>query len=510
MKKILIILIVINLFACSSTSEPEKTTELTWYVNFSWYQDDFNDSLVSQVIEEKFNVDLKIVSPSGDASRKLESMVNQDKLADIMTLQWWNPQITKMIENQMIYPLNQLAEKYQIDLDSNIDQLVYDFNEIAGNLYYYPNSYFLPEDYQNSNYLASNQTFLVRKDIYEALGEPDMTSIDGYYNSIVKASELYPEVSLVGAHEFNSNGNVSFDEYLMNFLAIPFIKEGQLYDRYTDPDYLEWLRMYNLLYRQGYIDESIFTDKKEQMDEKLMQGNYFSMIFQRTDIEYAQINLNSKQSDMIYIAVDGPKNSNGDDPVLPGVGINGWCDTMISKNSKNPELAIKIVNYLLSDEGQKLLYLGVEGETYTIDNNNNPVVKDELQDLYSSDRIKFNQEYGFKDTYWMLEKTRVNLKWQHDLQGPLKQLENWAYPYTVYPDNDIRISDDNYIEIKENIDSLWSKVLIKLLTAKNDEEFDNIVADFVESRSLLNYDYYRAITAKEIERNLNDLVNVNE
>lgn len=33
----------------------------------------------------------------------------------------------------------------------------------------------------------------------------------------------------------------------------------------------------------------------------------------------------------IYMAVEGPRNSNGDDPTLPTNNMNGWTLTLISK-----------------------------------------------------------------------------------------------------------------------------------------------------------------------------------
>ena len=510
MKKLLIILLLITLSSCKTSEEVTSRSTITWYVNFSWYQDDFEDSLVAKTIEDKFNVDLQIVSPTGDADRKLTSMINQDKLTDLITLEWWNPEVDDLIAADQVYALNQLAQEYDINFSDNIDELVYDYHALDGNLYYYPNAYFLPEDYANDNYQASNQCFLVRKDIYEAIGSPDMSTISGYYDAIVKAKALYPDVSLIGAHEFNDNGSVSFDEYLMNFLAIPYLKDGEYYDRFTDPEYLAWLKMFNQLYQEGYIDETIFTDKREQVEEKLNDGGYFTMIYQRTDIEYPEINLYHTNPEMVYIAVDGPANSNHDDPVLPGIGINGWCDTMISKSSNYPQLSMEIMNFLLSEEGQKLLYLGVEKTTYTINDQQEVEINSDLEELYENNRSEFNAQYGFMDTYWMLEQTRVNLKWQQDIQAPLAQMANWAKSYTVYPIAEINVNDDIYNNIENKINNLWSQTLIDLLTSSDEESFDKTLTNFINQRDSYNYSYYQQVKTQAILKNMQGLVTDDE
>ena len=46
----------------------------------------------------------------------------------------------------------------------------------------------------------------------------------------------------------------------------------------------------------------------------------------------------------------------------------------------DPEKAIKFLDYLISEEGQKMVYLGVEGEMYEM-KDGVPVIKKEVQDL---------------------------------------------------------------------------------------------------------------------------------
>ena len=81
------------------------------------------------------------------------------------------------------------------------------------------------------------------------------------------------------------------------------------------------------------------------MSEKILNGQYFCMIYQYTDMADQEKVLYKENPDSIYIAVDGPKNLNGDDYTLPGTSVNGWTVTLISKNCKNPDKAIKLLSY---------------------------------------------------------------------------------------------------------------------------------------------------------------------
>lgn len=78
------------------------------------------------------------------------------------------------------------------------------------------------------------------------------------------------------------------------------------------------------------------------MSEKILNGQYFCMIYQYTDIADQEKALYKENPDSIYIAVDGPKNLTGDDYTLPGTSVNGWTVTLISKTAR---ILIKLLNF---------------------------------------------------------------------------------------------------------------------------------------------------------------------
>lgn len=390
---------VLFLTACGRSGSPagdmaageEEPVTLDWYINFTWYSTPWGGNVVSDAITEKTGVSINFLSPIGNPEEKFNALLSSDSLPDIITLGWWENQADEMIEGDMVYALNELADKYDPYFWEAADAAAVSwYTKEDGNLYCYPSSSFTPEDYEEHENLGSNQTFLVRKDIYEALGCPDMSTQEGFSDAVKRAARMFPQVDgypliPIGSHEFTNTGCVSFDQYLQNFLAVPCEKDGKFYDRYTDPEYIGWLKTFRELGQEGYLTNDIFIDQRTQMEEKLARGQYFCMIYQRTDMTGLQSELYTKNLDRIYMAVDGPKNTAGDDPVLPGGGINGWTVTFISKDCASPDRAIKLFSYLISEEGQKMVYLGVEGVTYDMVDGK-PVIKKEVQELLSSNR----------------------------------------------------------------------------------------------------------------------------
>lgn len=505
------------LCACGKKEETEdfrkemtakETVTLDWYINYTWYATPWGGNVVSDKITEDTGVNINFITPMGSAEEKFNALISSDSLPDIITLGWWENQVDEMISKDMVYALNELADQYDVCFWEAADpEIVSWYTSEDGNLYCYPNSSYTPTDYKTYKEISSNQTFLVRKDIYEALGCPDMTTPEGFSDAVKRAAGLFPEVDgypliPIGAHVFDNTGCVSFDQYLQNFLAVPYEKDGKYYDRYTDSEYITWLKAFRELGAEGYLKEDIFIDQRTQMEEKLERGQYFCMLFQRTDMADQQIALYAKDADMIYMAVDGPRNSRGEDHVLPGTGINGWTVTFISKNCERPDKAIQLFSYLISDEGQMVIYLGVEGITYDMADGK-PVIKEEVAELLNTDRDAYDKKYGADNTYWMFQDNAKQLEWKQQSKSPNVQLEEWTYPYSHYLAQ-YEINFDANSEAGNAdvaIKKLWSRTLPALLLAPTEEEFDRILEEFIEEREKLGFALVMEESSRQVKEN---------
>lgn len=504
----LIFIIMISMCTgCSQSKSGEEITNLSWYINFSWFATDWGNNMVSKAITEKTGCNIEFIVPTGEPNDKLDSMIASDILPDLITLGWWEPEISQMINEDKVYALDTLADKYDTYFYNVVNKEVVKWHSNSdGHLYKYPNSACSPSDYEKYDNLASNETFLVRKDIYEAIGKPDMTTPEGFVNAVKKAAEMFPTVNgkeliPVGCTEFNDIGCDSFDNYLMDFLAVPYVDEnGNAIDRFKNKDFVNWLKAFRKLGSLGLLKDEIFLDTRTQMSERIADGQYFCMIYQYTDMADQEKMIKEKDPDRIYIAVDGPKNAAGDDYTLPGTSVNGWTVTMISKNCKNPEKAIKLLTYLISEEGQKMTWLGVEGKTWDYDDNGIPVMKEDVRNLLNTDRGAFDKKYGADSCYWMLQNDVMAAQWvEDDVNNPVTQLKQWTYPYTVYVGQyTVSLPDETEEgKIKNKAGTLWGETLPKLLLAKNDKYFDKIYEDFMKERYALGYDkVLKAFTLK--------------
>ncbi|MBW4084924.1 extracellular solute-binding protein [Paenibacillus sp. S150] len=502
-----------------SADEPgwkSDTSPITfdWYLNFAWFPNKWGVDPTSQYVTKKTGVNINFIVPAGNENEKLNTLIASGKLPDFITLGFWEDAIKKMIEGELVLPLNKLAEEYDpyFFKVSDADKLGW-YTQPDGNVYGYPNSSSSPADYKKygENYV-SNQTFVVRKDIYEAIGSPDMRTPEGFLNALKLAKEKYPEINgqpiiPLGLHEFTENGNDSLEGYIQNFLNIPWEKDGKVYDRETDPEYVRWMKTLRQANQDGLLAKDIFIDKRAQMEEKIAQGRYFAMLYQRTDFASQLGTIYQKNPEQTYIAVDGPANTKLDPPALNGPGISGWTVTLISKDVKDKARAIKFLSYLNSEEGNKDLYLGEKGVSYdTIDGKDQFLP--EAFDLMNKDRAAFDKQYGSSFTFWMMQNTNITDQWLPKSVEPFKQLEDWTRGKAVNTSEFQQIdptgnSPEGIIATK--LKNLRGKTLPKLLMASSDAEFDKLWNEYLEKKEKegqATFDAYRQTKYEENKKKL--------
>ncbi|MFE6074003.1 extracellular solute-binding protein [Paenibacillus sp. NPDC057886] len=478
--------------------------DLTWFVGANWYGHTWGESLTSKVVTEKTGVNIKFEVPSGEASEQIALMMTSGKLPDLMSIGSWESAINKLWEGDQVYALNELAEQYdpyffKVAGDGTLKW----YRQENGNTYGIPNDSYSPSLMQATGLTAANQTFLVRKDLYEAMGRPDLSTPEGFLNALQLLKDQYSVYKGQLISPFFAQGNVSYGmtEYLQNLLAIPHEKDGKFNDRMTDADYITWLKTFRIAYERGLINVDFLVDSNTQVEEKTSNARYFMMIREWNSM--AAINpilAAGAYPNSYYIAVDGPQNSHGDSARLFPGNMDGWMVTMISKSTKSPERAIRFLTYLASEEGQRDVFLGKEGETWAM-KNGKPQLRAEMVQLLDTDRERLEKEYGIMDTYWMLRNPAFVNQWRPEKAPSVKQMEEFANKQAdmdsgIYKgidpvgDSDIALS---WSRISQN----WEEVLPELITAKDEAAFDKIFENFLARR--VNYGFNQVMEYRQTE-----------
>lgn len=480
---------------------------LTWFVGAEWYGHTWGESLTSKYVTQKTGVNVEFEVSTGEPSEMLSRMLTTGSLPDLITIGSWESAVNKLRESNLVYALDELADQY----DPYFYKVAGDgalqwYRQEDGHTYVIPNDAYSPEQMRSTGLTGANQTFLVRKDLYESMGKPDLTTPKGFLNALQLLKNQYSVYKGQLISPFWAQGNASYGmtEYLQNLLAIPHEQNGKVYDRMTDPDYIEWLKTFRIAYEQGLINVDFLVDSSAQVQEKTNQAQYFMMIREWTDIS----DLNSKlevltNQSSYYIAVDGPRSSRGESAKLFPGSMDGWMVTMISKSTENPERAIRFLTYLASEEGQRDLFLGKEGETWAM-KNGKPQLTAAMVQLHDTDRERLEKEYGIMDTYWMLRNPAFVNKWRPENAQSIKQMEKFANQQAdlnsgIYKGLD-PIGDSDIALAWSRISQNWEEVMPELITAKDEAAFDKIFENFLIRR--VNYGFNQVMEYRQAELEL--------
>ena len=151
-------------------------------------------------------------------------------------------------------------------------------------------------------------------------------------------------------------------------------------------EYVEYLEYLHSLYEEGLITDDFVSTSKEN-------GNWESSFYSgacgvwQDDCKYADSSYAAMADDPNWDAV--PFAFTGEDYHMIAVNPVGLTTTYVSTTCEEPEVAVEFLNYGFTEEGRKLVNYGVEGETYTIDDNGDVAFTDMI--LKNPDGYTFDQ-----------------------------------------------------------------------------------------------------------------------
>lgn len=455
----------------------EEATDLTWYVNADWWNTDFGKDIVTKKIKEDLNINIKFIT--GDDT-KLNTFFAGGDMPDLLTVFDSNSPVVQKAATWAM-PLNDLAEKYDPYFNKVAAADTLNWFQLAdGKTYGYPNYSNTQEDYDSGN-IPAKTAFIIRKDVYEALGSPVIGTPEEFQSVMKRIKQEFPALTPFG---FNSigEGTGSLGDTLQDFIGVPLETEsGEFYDRNLDEDYLTWLKTLNTVYRDGNISDDSFADDGTAFEEKVKSGKYATMLLDGTPQQGGNLQIYmSANPGKEYVAIDGPQSTKGNAPTLNQSGITGWMINFISKDCKDPAKAIQIFTYLLSEEGQTLMNYGIEGETYQTKADGSVELLPAVKDLQLNNADQFKKDYRMGE-FMFFGHDRHKALSADAFPEAIKQMQEWGKgklkPHFILEN----ISPDQgtpEARALSAINTKWNTTLVSMVRSKDDASYDNALASY--------------------------------
>ncbi len=230
---------------------------------------------------------------------------------------------------------------------------------------------------------------LIRWDYYKEMGYPEVNSIDEYLLMIKDMHELHPTTESGGAiygmaipsDKLQMTMNSPFENWLgMTAFGTTgcYRWEDMSYVNKYDDDGSFWagIDFYHKANELGLLDPDSFTLTEEDLKAKATEGKLLTIT--------AQWQVNQMEQGQGFMAI--PKTwayptSVSVSNVTRGIGIptGGFA---INKKSEHPELCMKFLDFVFSEEGANLIYNGIEGTHYIVENGVRSLTQEAL-DMYN-------------------------------------------------------------------------------------------------------------------------------
>ncbi|MCL6459020.1 MAG: ABC transporter substrate-binding protein [Gorillibacterium sp.] len=358
--------------ASTSGTDTTKVEPLTIsvYIGQPGYQQPPSDNKVYKAMQEKLGITFKFDFLTGDSNQKAGVMIAGEDYPDLMTAN------TKFTDAGAYIPLEDLIEQFAPNLKQHYEDVWNAMKDPKdGHIYLLPN-FGVYQGKVNSTYY-SGPAFWVQKAVLKDAGYPTIKTLDEYFDLIKTYKEKNPTIDGKPSIGFEI---LNYDWRNWGLLNPPQHLIGHPNDGgvvvndgvaqiFTDKDFSkQYYQKLNEVNQAGLLDKESFVQNYDQYMAKLSGGTVIGMFDQHWNFQTAEDALATQgKYDRQYVPLPlvydkATKDYYRDIPVL---NLNNGFG--ISTKAKNPEAIIKALDALMSEDWQKLMNWGVEGQDYQVD-----------------------------------------------------------------------------------------------------------------------------------------------
>lgn len=507
----------------------DEDVDITWFTNYTFY-----GGKAADLIYDRTGVKVKFQSAMTNDNQELSTMIAGDELPDVITIGDLRTRV-QLGEEGYAYAIDKLAESYAPSLLNRIsEEHKRYYSGSDGHLYGLASNFYNDADiaeYEDNigGHQFMNYDVIVRKDYLNAyIAHKKAQDVSFNQDSITRPAAFLEMCKWVKQRYGlkNSNPTVLLAPFnltatndcfnyslsaLMEMFCVPMEdSEGNYLYQYDTPEFVEVIKFLNELYRANLITSGNFSYKRSDVGSNLLNGKAFAYIG-ASQQHISELGIREKEGhdnatgitddEHTYVSIV-LTNSRGDAPLLLDYAGRGLYVTMITKNCKRVDRVIKVMDYLLSEQGQREMYYGKnEGEYYTyavkpgeVDPETGKVSTygrmewtEKAKEALRKNNTSALFDMGITKTH-MLTNLMYTKMTSHDKYG-INWLQTWMefknkcayFDYSVsrvpfrYP---LDVSDqkalNDYTEIQTDIESVWIEALPNFIMADSEEQVSKL------------------------------------
>lgn len=331
--------------------------------------------------------------------------------------------------------------------------------------------------------------YVVRQDWLDELGLDTPETYEDWENMLTQFKEKY-----------NASAPLSpFPAWLWNlgigmgvYSPLDFYQEdGKVKQAIVDePEKVrEFLTLMNKWYTEGLIDPDFASETNPWGNSVLMSNDSTGVTCTMYTIPSALFLPSMSDDNASFSALKYPVQNKGDELKSGYVVPDTNASWVISADCKNPELVLKWIDYMYTDEGALFGNYGKEGETFTKGDDGKPVFTDVISN--NSDGLSYDEAmriYTYEPSW-----PGIYYDWERELQfvseDDFKMCDTWndfdheATYYPAYATMNLEETAE-YSDIFSDLSTYMEENLLSFVTgSKSLSEYDEFV-DTVKSMNM--------------------------
>lgn len=488
-----------------SSAEADKSP-ITYSINvvdpkFKWTGTPIGDAFTKET-----GVTMNYVPVIGDVNQKYEIWAASGDYTDILMLTPFHLQ--RFRNNGNIIPLENLIDQYGPNIKKKLGKYYELLKDKDGHIY---SIYGIRQ--ANESPAGAQASFAVQYKVLEEAGYPEIKTLDQLFDIIKAYYDKHPTIdgsktipwSGLGLQMIANNSAISaagkpdHGAYYMD-------ENDNVKLAYTAEFTKEYLKFLNRFHQEGMLDPELFSLNQETGAAKIAQGRVLGGYFPQWLLTNPESTLSATgKTDSLYAKFPLLINQGIEDKsnamVLPS-SSNYWS---ITDKAKNPERIIQFIDFLFTDEGQKLINWGVEGEHYDVIDGKRVRKQEAIDGPFENPDYNYNQGFGgpvgvfsygdgakLDDGDYATTNTRESIKnlldpktkevlakynkelWSDFLSEPaLIPAFLWQIPRPEY------VQDIQYVF--DDIQPIVNKEVPRLIMSKSDADFEQTWTSYVQS-----------------------------
>ena len=370
----------------------DKDVDITWFMDYAYA----NQNLES-LIFKRTGVRVKFQNALTNDHSELNTAIAGGKLPDVISIDNTSLRI-QLAEEGYCYAMNKLAESYAPSLLSRVSKEHWDYYKSTdGNTYSLASNFYNDEEIEEFEQAGGNQYanggLVVRKDYMDAYiahmkaenpsFNPDtaITKPSGFLDMAKWVKRTYnipntvPTIALSPFKKTATNDIFSQSLLaLMEFMGVPMEDaNGDLVYQYGTAEFLSVVKVLNEMYRSNLIISDNFAYEIDDLTTMFLNGRPFAYLGADQEIRSAF----AKREQTGYSAATKTiapgyeyvsimlTNEKGDAPLMMDYAGRGLYSVMITKNCAREDRVIKVIDYMMSEQGMREMSYGeIEGEYY--------------------------------------------------------------------------------------------------------------------------------------------------